>query len=176
MLSDKFVCGKCEDKIEKNKFHSGVTAEMIKRVIYSPEIRLSWDKSVKSYKIIDGGDKYNYVMQTIMFSPVFFISEREVVDKRAEFTYNGISYDISTSIDENYLPIEKNVVRCKNFINSFVIVSDDTHFYFLSFNQVDPKMNLPGSFLNMILPFKIAAFYKTLVEEVNKLAIVELQI
>jgi hypothetical protein len=75
-----------------------------------------------------------------MHSPVFFISERDVLDKRIEFTYNNIYYCHTTSIDESFYPPVNNVIRCKTIINMYIIVSDEKYYYFMSFNQIDPKV------------------------------------
>ncbi len=76
-----------------------------------------------------------------MHSPVFFISERDVLDKRTEFIYKDIYYCLSTSVNDDILPINKDVIRCKTFINLYIIVGDEKYFYFMSFNQIDPKVD-----------------------------------
>ncbi len=74
-----------------------------------------------------------------MHSPIFFISEREVIDKRILFSQNGISYNLSTSVD-NYVETNPEVVRCQTFINSMIISEDENNFYLNSLNQLDPKV------------------------------------
>ncbi len=74
-----------------------------------------------------------------MHSPIFFISEREVIDKRILFSQNGISYNLSTSVD-NYVETNPEVVRCQTFINSMIITEDENNFYLNSLNQLDPKV------------------------------------
>lgn len=74
-----------------------------------------------------------------MHSPIFFISEREVINKRILFFHNGASYNLSTSIDD-YVEINPDVVRCQTYINSLIISEDENNFYFNSLTQLDPKV------------------------------------
>jgi len=74
-----------------------------------------------------------------MHSPIFFISEREVIDKRILFFQNGVSYNLTTSVD-NYVETIPEVVRCQTFINSMIISEDENNFYLNSLNQLDPKV------------------------------------
>jgi hypothetical protein len=115
----------------------------------------------------DGTDSA-YILYAHYHSPIFFISERDVLDKRIEFVHNGIYYNLSTSVDDELLPPEQNIVRIRNYTNLFIIKEDEDYFYFKGFNQIDMKMNLPDTFFNMILPFKVMTFYKTLLEIMNK--------
>lgn len=86
------------------------------------------------------GDDSNYILYSHYNSPIFFISERDVLDKRAEFTHDNIYYCLSTSVDDEIKPIEENVIRIKSFINLFVIQEDEQFFHFKGFNQVDMKV------------------------------------
>jgi len=75
-----------------------------------------------------------------MHSPVFFISERDVYDKRTEFIYNDIYYCFTSSVEDQLYPVTNGVVRCKIFINIYIITSDEKYIYFMSFNQLDAKV------------------------------------
>ena len=108
--------------------------------MYNPEKRQKWDKTIKNMKIIEGTYPDRYIIHNVFHSPVFFISEREVVDKKTEFFFNGIYYNLTTSVDEDFIPSDKNYVRIKNFLNVFIITECDEYFHFMSFNQVDPKV------------------------------------
>ncbi len=70
--------------------------------MYIPEQRLTWDKSLKLFKRLEGNDTA-YVIRSWMLSPVVIISEREVIDKRFDFFYEGIYYNISTSVPEKVI-------------------------------------------------------------------------
>lgn len=77
----------------------------------------------------------------IIKSPGFFIAERDVLDKRIEFYHNGIYYNFNSSInDNNDQQPQKGVVRCRTFINIFIITQDEEYFHFLGFSQLDIKV------------------------------------
>ncbi len=107
--------------------------------MYKPELRIQWDKSVKSIKILEGNDNA-YIVHTNFLSPIFLISERNVVDKRVQFDCNGIYYTFSSSIESNLVEEIKDSVRCKSYINLFIMTSDENYFHFICFNQLDVKV------------------------------------
>ena len=109
--------------------------------MFKPELRMKWDSSAKNITKKEGGDG-NYVVHTHIQSPVFFISERETIDKRVEFYYNDIFYCLSTSVSDDYIPANPSVIRCRTFLNLFMVAQDEKFYYTMSFNQVDPKVNL----------------------------------
>jgi hypothetical protein len=58
-------------------------------------------------KILEGEYEMNedgetsYIVHNTCLSPVFFISERDCVDKRIEIMQDGIYYNFSSSISED---------------------------------------------------------------------------
>ena len=76
----------------------------------------------------------------IVNSPMFLISERDLVDKRLEFWHEGIYYNTNTSINEDYMKPQKNIVRCKTFINLYTLSEDAEFFYFIGISQLDIKV------------------------------------
>ncbi len=95
---------------------------------------------MKTYKLVEGDFK-NCIVYTLMNSPVFFISERDVYDKRLMFKYENLYYVFTSSLDENYFPQQKDVVRCKNVVNLNVFTEDEEYFYYLSLSQTDIKVS-----------------------------------
>jgi hypothetical protein len=49
--------------------------------MYKPEQRITWDKSIKNCRKIEENED-SYVIYNHMHSPIFFISERDTVEKR----------------------------------------------------------------------------------------------
>ena len=119
-------------------------------------------------KIIEGNYPINYIIHCHSHKPTFIISERDIIDKRTEFVYDDIYYNLSTSIDENIFDILHNVIRCQIYINLFLIAMDEKFFYFMNFNQIDLKMWFPDNLLNYIVPYKIEKFYENLINFINK--------
>ncbi len=104
-----------------------------------PEIRKTWDNSIKTIErtYITNISSIQYCHYS---SPIFFISERDVVDKRVDFSYNNIYYNLSTSIENDLEPVKEKITRCTNYLNIYIITEDDHYFYFRGFNQVDTKV------------------------------------
>jgi hypothetical protein len=63
-------------------------------------MRMKWDSSMKVLKKLEGTDDA-YVIRSWMHSPMPMVSEREVIDKRAEIHNDGVYYNISTSVPED---------------------------------------------------------------------------
>ena len=76
--------------------------------MYDPEIRMKYDLSLKEFKIYEKGENYN-IFRVWMHSPIFFISERDVVDKRIEFIKDDVYYNLATSVNDDYDPPNKDV-------------------------------------------------------------------
>ncbi len=74
--------------------------------MFNPEIRKKWDSNIKEmiwYTSDLNEIKLNpqcYLVKVHCYSPVFFISERDILDKRIEFEYNGAVYNYTSSISE----------------------------------------------------------------------------
>jgi hypothetical protein len=100
-------------KIAKNNFDKNISIFHINNLIYSPEMRIKWDDTLKLLKVLQG-DKYCYIVRNWMKSPMMLVAEREVIDKRIEFINEGKIYNFSTSVNDNVIKI--------NFFNNFFIV------------------------------------------------------
>ena len=109
--------------------------------MYDPEIRMKYDLSLKEFKIYEKGENYN-IFRVWMHSPIFFISERDVVDKRIEFIKDDVYYNLATSVNDDYDPPNKDVVRCKTYLNMLIIKQDNENFYFHCLSQFDAKVKL----------------------------------
>ena len=100
-------------KIKKNNFIDKITIDFIKDLMYVPEKRIKWDNSLKVLAKLEG-DSEVYVVRSWMKSPMMLVSEREVIDKRIEFTKNGIYYNFSSSVNDK--------VKIRNFLFIFTII------------------------------------------------------
>jgi len=68
--------------------------------MYKPDKRKKWDETYKDLKKLEGNDEV-YVIKSTLKSPLFIISERDVIDKRIEFIYEDIYYNFSSSVENN---------------------------------------------------------------------------
>jgi hypothetical protein len=75
------------------------------------EKRIKWDKTIRKYKIKERINSEVYLLQYICKS---LVSERDVADKRYNFYANGIYYDFSSSVKDDLIPVEENVIRITN--------------------------------------------------------------
>lgn len=108
-LNSEIGLGKGRYKCEKTNFKANITVENMVDFIYNPEVRTKWDTSVKLMQKLEG-DNEAYVIRNWMNSPGFLISEREVIDKRFEFFYDGVYYNISASVNEDVINIFVNSI------------------------------------------------------------------
>ena len=122
--------------------------------IYEPSLRILWDKVLKNIEIYEGDKKSNFILNTWAKSPVFFMSERDAIEKR--FIYKNPEekaiYIISSSIPENLFPSKKEVVRITNYCNYYKIIDEGEYIGFYSLNQSDFKMPIPQFLFNATLP------------------------
>ena len=138
----------------KTDFKENCDIETLVDFMYNPKIRILWDNALKNIDILEGDCKRNYIINTWAKSPVFFVSERESIEKR--FIYkspdeNAI-YIMSSSIPDDLFPLKQDVVRIKNYCNYFKIKDEGDYIGFYSINQSDFKMPIPQFLINVTLP------------------------
>ena len=100
---------------------------------------MKYDLTLKEFKIYEQREKY-CIFKNWLHSPIFFIAERDVLNKRMEFIKEDVYYNIATSISDDYEPEIKDVVRCKTYLNLLIIKQDDENFYFYCLSQFDAKV------------------------------------
>ena len=155
-------------KIPKNVFtREGVTVKIIDEYMNIPEKRLKWDKSIKDYKIVERHNEEVYILYYLCKSPMLFVSERDVVDKRYDFYVNDIYYDFSSSTKNDIYPVEDDIVRITDHCSVCKIFEENDYFNIISITQVDTKFNVPPAMLSVQLPIKYKDWYDSLVNEIN---------
>ena len=122
--------------------------------LYEPSLRILWDKVLKNIEIHEGDKTSNYILNTWVKSPVFFMSERDCLEKR--FIYKNpnekATYIMSSSIPEDIFPLKTDVVRITNYCNYYKIIDEGEYIGFHSLNQTDFKMPIPQFLVNATLP------------------------
>ena len=155
-------------KIPKSDFtREGVTVKIIDEYMNIPEKRLKWDKSIRDYKIVERHNEEVYVLYYICKSPMLFVSERDIVDKRYDFYVNDIYYDFSSSTKNDIVPVEDDIVRITDHCSVCKIFEENEYFNIISITQVDTKFNVPPAMLSVQLPIKYKDWYDSLVNEIN---------
>ena len=170
LLTNKFPLIKMEYKISKSEFKNNINKEDIINTLKDIKNRKKWDENIKEIKIIEEYEN-SYLIHTSYNKPIFFISERDILEKKVEFYFNNNYYSycssVSHELNEKYKE-NKNVVRIFNYISVYKIEEDENYFYFKSLNQIDYKMNVPNNLMNITLPIKIINWYKKLESVVVK--------
>ena len=168
IFSSNFPMIKMFYTIPKTSFtRDDVTVKLIDDYMNIPEKRLKWDNSIRDYKIVEKYNEEVYLLHYICKSPMLFVSERDVVDKRYDFYENGIYYDFSSSTKNDLVPIDEDIVRIDDHCSVCKIFEENDGFNIISITQVDTKFNVPSSMLSVQLPIKYKDWYDSMVKEMN---------
>ena len=169
-LTKNFPLIKMEYKIPKKEFDKDIGIEDIVNTLKDFKNRILWDENIKEMEIMEEFDN-SFIIHTSYNKPIFFISERDIIEKKVDFYFNNKYYSYSSSVsdelNEKYKENE-DVMRILNYISVYIIEEDEENFYFKSLNQLDYKMNIPNTLMNITLPMKILNWYKKLEKAVKK--------
>ena len=169
IFSSQFPMIKMYYKIPKSSFtRQNVTVKLIDEYMNDPEKRLKFDNTIRAYKIIERINQEVYLLHYICKSPMIFVSERDVVDKRYDFYEGDVYYDFSSSTKDDLIPLDENIVRITDHCSVCKIFEDNEGFNIISITQVDTKFNLPPTVMNTQLPTRYKEWYDALVNEINK--------
>ena len=169
IFSSQFPMIKMYYKIPKSSFtRQNVTVKLIDEYMNDPEKRLKFDNTIRAYKIIERVNTEVYLLHYICKSPMIFVSERDVVDKRYDFYEGEVYYDFSSSTKDDLIPLDENIVRITDHCSVCKIFEDNDEFNIISITQVDTKFNLPPTVMNTQLPTRYKEWYDALVNEINK--------
>ena len=111
IFSSQFPMIKMYYKIPKSSFtRQNATVKLIDEYMNDPETRLKFDNTIRAYKIIERVNTEVYLLHYICKSPMIFVSERDVVDKRYDFYEGEVYYDFSSSTKDDLIPLDENIV------------------------------------------------------------------
>lgn len=91
---------KCIYEEKKENYGENGNIKSLMKLMYNIPYRMSWDKQFRQIKKVEGNDNC-YIVQTWALSPIFFVSERDSMEKRFIFDYQNATYCLSSSINEN---------------------------------------------------------------------------
>lgn len=173
-LSKDIILLKMQYKTPKDSFGLGTTIKQIASYIKNGEHREQWDVGLRKQDILEEFAHFDIFRRT-MNKPVFFISERDFVDKRIDLFYNKKYYKFNSSIepdiDEKYKERE-GIVRGFTYIDNYSIEEEGNFFVFKSITQVDFKIPSPTSLISLTAG-KIFDWYKNLGEYCQKQVVTE---
>ena len=168
IFSSQYPMIKMYYAIPKSSFtRENVNVKLIDEYMNDPEKRLSFDKTIRTYKIIERINKEVYLLHYICRSPMLFVSERDVVDKRYDFYEGDIYYDFSSSTNDDLITLDEGIVRITDHCSVCKIYEENDEFKIISITQVDTKFNLPPAVMSTQLPTKYKEWYDALVNQIN---------
>ena len=170
IFSSEFPMIKMYYKIPKKVFKKNdINIKLIEQYMDIPAKRLSWDNSIKEYKIIDKHkDKPEvYLLYTIYKSPIIFVSERDSIEKRYDFFENDIYYDFASSVKDEFAPINENIVRITNHCSMYKMYEEGENIHFVSITQIDAKYKMPNVMMSYQLPLNYKKWYDSLINAIN---------
>ena len=159
LIRERHSFSKSELKYNKDK-------DSITDYIYDINLRLLWDDAIKLYERLEGTDNA-FIINTWGKSPVFFVSERETIEKRFRFVKDNSTYVMSTSIPLDIYEPKEGVVRFIDYLNLFKVTDEGDNIVFTSLNQVDFKMPIPQMLINMTLPMTTKSWYNNIKKFAN---------
>ena len=165
-MNDKFYIIKMIYKLNKSELKYNKDTDSIMDYCYDDKIRMLWDDALKLYEKYEGNDT-NFITCTWGKSPIFFVSERESIDKRFRFNRENCTYIMGTSIPLDLYPPKKDVVRFVDLINLFKISDEGEEIVFYSLNQADFKMAIPQMLINVTLPMTSKTWYANIKKFAN---------
>ena len=169
IFNSEFPMIKMYYKMPKSVFNKkDINVKTIDKYMNEPEKRLQWDNSIREYKIVERVNSEVYLLHYICKSPMLFVSERDVVDKRYDFYDGEVYYDFSSSVKDDLIPIEDDVMRITDHCSVCKIYEEDDCFNIISITQVDTKYKLPNALMSVQLPIKYKEWYDSLINAINE--------
>ena len=169
-ITDQYQVLKNSFTTNKSSFPKNTSLKMISKYMLNAKERNSWDTQFKLYEVIEGsedGKEVKCILHNWMKSPIFLVSERDVVDKRYDFFHNGRFYSFESSVNDDYIPLEEDVIRINDIIYIQEIYEENENFVFRTMSQMNAKVSLPQAIINSTLPGKILGFFNGLINAMN---------
>ena len=157
-MNSKFFLIKIVYRLKKSELKYNKDPESIIDYCYGIKFRMLWDEALRDYQIYEGNENA-FIICTWAKSPVFFVSERETIEKRFRFKKDNAVYIMGSSIPLDIYEPKENVVRFIDFLNLFKVSDEGEYIYLSSLNQVDFKMPIPQILINITLPSSSRSWY-----------------
>ena len=167
-MNSKFYLIKIIYKIKKSQLKYNKDTDSIMDYCYDVKLRMLWDDALRAYERYEGTDSA-FIICTWAKSPVFFVSERETIEKRFRFKKDNDVYIMSTSIPLDVYEEKENVVRFIDFLNLIKVSDEGDYISICSLNQVDFKMPIPQMLINITLPSTSRSWYDNIKKFSNKI-------
>ena len=169
-ITDQFQVIKNIYTTNKSSFPKNTSLKMISKYMINTKERNSWDDQIKLYEVIEGSEKgkeVKCILHNWMKSPIFLVSERDIVEKRYDFFHNRRFYSFESSVNDDYIPLEEDVTRINDIFFIQEIYEDNENIVFRTMTQMNAKVNLPQTLINATLPGKILNFFEGVINAMN---------
>ena len=167
-MNSNFYLIKIVYKLKKADLKYNKDIDSIIDYCYDVKFRMLWDEALKAYELYEGTENA-FIICTWGKSPVFFVSERETIEKRFRFKKDNAVYIMSTSIPLDIYEPKESVVRFIDFLNLFKVSDEGDYIYLSSLNQVDFKMPIPQMLINITLPSTSKSWYANIKKFANSI-------
>ena len=170
-LTNQFQVVRSIYKVNKDIYPPNTSIRMISKYLNYIKERSSWDPQIKLYKVIEGseeGKEVKCIVQNWLKSPMFLVSERDIIEKRYEFYYEQKFYSCMSSVNDDYYPLDKKVTRINDIIFIEELYKENDNIILKAITQMNTKVNLPQAIMNATVPTKLGEFYKGLANAMNK--------
>ena len=169
-ITDQFQVIKNIYTTNKSSFPKNTSLKMISKYMINTKERNSWDDQIKLYEVVEGSEKgkeVKCILHNWMKSPIFLVSERDIVEKRYDFFHNRRFYSFESSVNDDYSPLEEDVTRINDIFFIQEIYEDNENIVFRTMTQMNAKVNLPQTLINATLPGKILNFFEGVINAMN---------
>ena len=169
-ITDEFQVVRSVYTINKNVLPPNTSIRIVSKYLNYTKERSSWDPQIKTYKVIEGneeGKEIKCIVQNWLKSPMFLVSERDIVEKRFEFYHEGKFYSCESSVNDDYYPLGEKVTRINDIIFIEELYEENDNIILKALTQMNTKLNLPQVFINATLSNKLLDFYKGLENAIN---------
>ena len=170
-ITDQYQVTKNIYIINKNDLPKNTSIKMLSKYLLNIKERNSWDPQIKAYEIIEGSEgkiETKCILHNWMKSPMFLVSERDIVEKRYDFFYDGKFQTFESSVNDDYIPLIEKVTRINDIISIQQIIEENDNFVFRALTQMNAKVSLPQAIINTTLSGKLLDFYKGIIDAINK--------
>ena len=167
-MNSVFYLIKIVYKIKKADLKYNKDIDSIIDYCYDVKFRMLWDEALRAYELYEGTENA-FIICTWAKSPVFFVSERETIEKRFRFKKDNAVYIMGSSIPLDIYEPKESVVRFIDFLNLFKVSDEGDYIYLSSLNQIDFKMPIPQILVNITLPSTSKSWYSNIKKFTNSI-------
>jgi hypothetical protein len=102
--------------------------------------RREWDKNILLLDEIKNLSSEARIVHYALKAPLFFMKNKDFVEKRILFFNNGVYYGYSSSTPNDVLPVTDQYQRCETIFSGSILTKENNSLVYFIFSQVDMKV------------------------------------